>query len=686
MVPVFQHWVEEHEDFLLLLLLFSVFRLFLLILFRLGGFLPGWSGYYIAGTGFVQLSDEGLYPFVHYWMEYPPLFPWLAILAYRFSLLIPPWINPELWFNLILGVTFLPFEIGNFILIYTIGHQLYGRGGAIKCGWFYASLFAPIFTLLGWFDNLPLFFLLLGLYFVLRKRAALAGLTSGIGVMIKPFPMLVAPLALKALPRSSQKTAYAVVVSAAALLIATPFLIINAPFLIAALVNPLYRSPWETTWALLDGYYGSGSVKPFNERFDPASARVAMYLSRLPWLWISLAFALLYLFLYTRRLDWSDKRTVVGFGGLTLSLVLIYSKGWSPQWLVYILPFLILLLPNWRGAMYAIFLTFANFLEFPLAIWVLHRERWLMATAVIFRTALLVLLCVEFAFLLWPSPRFQTVKRKAFVTLLAFALFGVPLVSFEAFQAYTRERYSQDPYREAIGFLGSQPSAGVIFTDESLYKRFYPFIWRGKSLYLLEDRERLSQRLVEVAEAHNLIWVVYTGEEGEVNGEIARWLSEGAFPLLTHWFANCRLDVYSVAELPPLRPLGVGFDDRILLEGYALHKGPIEAGGVLHSALQWRALETPEVDYTVFIHLVDPADRIWSQRDSQPMNGFCPTSSWEVGKGVEDHHGLLLPSDLPPGEYWLRVGLYEAPTGERLLLSDGGDSLLIGPVEVVEGG
>ena len=76
---------EEHRDFTLLALLFASFRLMALLVFEPGGYILDWSGYYIPGASFVQLSDRGFYPVIHYWIEYPPVFPWLAVIVYRLS-------------------------------------------------------------------------------------------------------------------------------------------------------------------------------------------------------------------------------------------------------------------------------------------------------------------------------------------------------------------------------------------------------------------------------------------------------------------------------------------------------------------------------------------------------------------------------------------------------------------------
>ncbi|MBK7176287.1 MAG: hypothetical protein IPH82_03715 [Chloroflexi bacterium] len=56
-----------------------------------------------------------------------------------------------------------------------------------------------------------------------------------------------------------------------------------------------------------------------------------------------------------------------------------------------------------------------------------------------------------------------------------------------------------------------------------------------------------------------------------------------------------------------------------------------------------------------------------------------------------DPYRLTIPPDLPPGTYYLEVGLYEMIGGRRLHMSDqagnlAGDRIILGPVVVGEGG
>jgi hypothetical protein len=118
--------LSNHSPFLALLALFLVFRLLTLLLLRPGGYIRDWSDF-DTFLGIAATSDYGLYPFLHYWLEWPPLVPWLAVGAYQLSLLCPPWTDQRLWFTLILGSVFLLFEAGNFVLLYRIARRLGGE-------------------------------------------------------------------------------------------------------------------------------------------------------------------------------------------------------------------------------------------------------------------------------------------------------------------------------------------------------------------------------------------------------------------------------------------------------------------------------------------------------------------------------------------------------------------------------
>jgi len=137
--------------------------------------------------------------------------------------------------------------------------------------------------------------------------------------------------------------------------------------------------------------------------------------------------------------------------------------------------------------------------------------------------------------------------------------------------------------------------------------------------------------------------------------------------------------------LPPVEhPLNVDFGGEVRLAGYDLEQDE----NALHLTLWWQARQAPADDYTVFVHLFDPAsDAIVVQSDVGPRNGTYPTFRWVEGEVVSGTVTLSL-ADAPPGTYRLAVGLYDrtltrlpasGPDGERLP-----DDRVILPVEIRE--
>jgi hypothetical protein len=73
-----------------------------------------------------------------------------------------------------------------------------------------------------------------------------------------------------------------------------------------------------------------------------------------------------------------------------LVLLMLASPGWSPQWLAYLAPLILLALPERRGWLYVAVLTAVAILEWPV---LLSRGRFdLLWLTVILRTAVMVVL------------------------------------------------------------------------------------------------------------------------------------------------------------------------------------------------------------------------------------------------------------------------------------------------------
>ncbi len=116
-------------------------------------------------------------------------------------------------------------------------------------------------------------------------------------------------------------------------------------------------------------------------------------------------------------------------------------------------------------------------------------------------------------------------------------------------------------------------------------------------------------------------------------------------------------------------PLEIDFNRQVELTGYHLAE-PVSPGQELKLTLFWQVQSPIEVDFTVFVQLVDASNKIVAQRDSKPQAGFYATPYWQPGELVIDAHTVSLPAELPPGDYDLLVGFYEVESGQRLQILD----------------
>jgi hypothetical protein len=115
------------------------------------------------------------------------------------------------------------------------------------------------------------------------------------------------------------------------------------------------------------------------------------------------------------------------------------------------------------------------------------------------------------------------------------------------------------------------------------------------------------------------------------------------------------------------------FGETVRLANYTL-PGTLPAGEPLRFNLAWESLQATPNRYTVFVHVVDASGKLVAQQDREPQSGFAPVDLWTPGMVLRDDYTIELPPDLPPDEYRVRIGLYDA-SGTRLAISDGDKQL-----------
>ncbi len=138
----------------------------------------------------------------------------------------------------------------------------------------------------------------------------------------------------------------------------------------------------------------------------------------------------------------------------------------------------------------------------------------------------------------------------------------------------------------------------------------------------------------------------------------------------------------ALAEAVPATRTDAAFGP-IRLLGYEVDKMTLAAGGTVNLTLFWQADARPSANLSVFTHLED--DRLWAQSDGWPQCGARPTSTWTPGEVVVETRSLRLDAATPPGTYPLRVGLYDAASGQRVPVTgadSAGDQVVVGQVTV----
>ena len=136
-------------------------------------------------------------------------------------------------------------------------------------------------------------------------------------------------------------------------------------------------------------------------------------------------------------------------------------------------------------------------------------------------------------------------------------------------------------------------------------------------------------------------------------------------------------------SLQALTPIKAQFGATLQLTGFWIDATRVQPGSQLPLLLLWHAPTLLSTDYTVFIHLLASDGSLVSQSDAFPTwLTPSPTSQWPANYTTLDRHTLPLPDHLSTGSYTLQLGLYHAQTLERLSLADGGDTLILGQIQV----
>jgi 4-amino-4-deoxy-L-arabinose transferase-like glycosyltransferase len=190
---------------------------------------------------------------------------------------------------------------------------------------------------------------------------------------------------------------------------------------------------------------------------------------------------------------------------------------------------------------------------------------------------------------------------------------------------------------------------------------------------------KVTETVQQFAQDKARVWLINFGWAMNLQGRSAveEALAGKGARTYAQGFQDAALALYDLRATggdAPIQPKNVRFGEQILLAGVRERSTRFQAGDAITLDLFWQALQKPQADYTVFMHLRKAGDGAQiAAFDGPPANGAAPTSSWSVGQTITDTRAIAIPQDAKAGEYDVVIGLYQYPSFERLKI-DGGDS------------
>jgi hypothetical protein len=178
-------------------------------------------------------------------------------------------------------------------------------------------------------------------------------------------------------------------------------------------------------------------------------------------------------------------------------------------------------------------------------------------------------------------------------------------------------------------------------------------------------RDQANREAADLIGRNPSLWLMLF--PGLVNTErMESALNNQAFPSEKVWFAGGRGVVHYFAPVGMReQPGDVSWDEQIRLNRWWVSDAKVAAGDALRLQFEWQGLRQMTEQAIIALRLVGSDGTTWAERIGEPCNDHCPTTEWH-GETVTDRQALYVPSDVPPGDYTLRLA-WLTPAGQPLM-------------------
>ncbi len=308
---------------------------------------------------YFSVSNLSGLPFFDYWTEYPPIFAFVTALINLVSH------GNQFLFDFILYI-FITISGAISIWLFSMiaNHLQTNHHDLIFKNVLYFGFLAFISYSWWYFDLVVVGIMLLTILLLMDKKENSAGLWLGVGILSKWFPLILIPAIF--LFKNKKKFLKILLIAIGSVAIIWLGLYIFSPELtLASLKSQPSRNSWETIWALIDGNLMTGAYIPINDRLDPTLINQNYgNPAKIPVWFTFLLFSGIGIFLMS-KIEKLNETQLISFIGITWILFFLWSPGWSPQWILYLIPIIFLSISPNKAFIIVFFLALISLIEWP---------------------------------------------------------------------------------------------------------------------------------------------------------------------------------------------------------------------------------------------------------------------------------------------------------------------------------
>ena len=309
--------------------------------------------------------------------------------------------------------------------------------------------------------------------------------------------------------------------------------------------------------------------------------------------------------------------------------------------------------------------------------------------------------------------------------LLLFTVYGLlfTVSIYSAYNFWFDPRYAKDDLRGAVYYLAEhwRPGDAILINAGYTYTAFVyyydqPIAWRGRlteyessrsipagrnansdavvlqtgsiggavnlgwgnpeSDFYATTTDETRAALDRVFAAHSRVWMLRLYDTVvDPDGVIRDYLATRGRIIDDEGFAGesyARVQGYITMRAPltalpataTRREILLG--NRIALLGFEPAATTVRAGAPLDVNLYWQAQQPTNIDQQLYIGLFAADGTVVASSDETPIGNALGTSRWTPGEILREPVRLLVPANVAPGNYVLRVALYNPLTNEML--------------------